>query len=203
MARARKAAATVAKGTFSGDLGPLIDTQEYDGLLMLEPAPWFAKETHFHCYAITRVLAGLALKPEQRKPTMVGCLDPSSEASLLQASSGILARYHYGSDHGLLLMFYRDGQTLGDVILSWSPNHGRISDGLANELVRAQVLDPDRQASLMRLLEEVGSTKTGESFRDRTVGLFGFPAYSRLSADACLGIDAEDLRSVGYELFEP
>src|SRR6266542_102971 len=91
MARARKAAATVAKGTFSGDLGPLIDTQEYDGLLMLE----------------------------------------------------------------------------------------------------------------MRLLEEVGSTKTGESFRDRTVGLFGFPAYSRLSADACLGIDAEDLRSVGYELFEP
>jgi hypothetical protein len=130
-------------------------------------------------------------------------LDPSGEAPLLRASRGILARYHYGSDHGLLLTFYRDGQWLGDLILKWDPNEGRISDDLASALVRAEVLDRDGEAALVHLLEEVRTTRTGESFRDRTAGLFGFPAYARLSADACLGIDADDLRSLGYELFEP
>src|SRR5262249_32310859 len=80
-------------------------------------------------------------------------LAPSLEADVINRSEGILARYHFDSDYGLLLNFFRDGEPIGDLVVRSNPNDVHCSDCLTSTLIAAQVLDPDQISSLMRVLE--------------------------------------------------
>jgi hypothetical protein len=138
--------------------------------------------------------------------------DPGREADVIAASQGVLARYHYGEDHGLWIKLHRDGEPLAAIALVWDVDAGSFGEldeeekpqkvepatQTAQKLARAGVLGDAEAIELCRVLEAFSPEDPGS--RDRAVEavpkLLGFAAYKWLSAAYVQSSSPEERRNL-------
>ena len=123
--------------------------------------------------------------------------DPEREGDIIATSQGVLARYHYGEDHGLWIRFHRDGKPLTAINLVWDPDADSFAEfeeevqekaepstQIAQKLARAGVLGDAEAIELCRVLEAFSPEEPEEREHAMEVipGLLGFAAYKWLSA---------------------
>ena len=146
--------------------------------------------------------------------------DPEREADVIAASKGVLARYHYGEDHGLWIKLHRDGEPLTAIALVWDPRARTFAElgeqekpqrvepaaKTAQMLARAGVLGDAEAIELCRVLEAFSPTDLEARGRvmEAIPRLLGFAAYRWLSAAYAQASGPEEIRGLfpGSEVVE-
>jgi hypothetical protein len=145
--------------------------------------------------------------------------DPEREDDVIAASEGVLARYHYGEDHGVWIRFHRDGKPLTAITLVWDPDADSFAEfeeaepekaepstQIAQKLARAGVLGDVEAIALCRALEAFSPEEPEERERGLGVilGLLGFAAHKWLSAAYAQASGPEEMSELfpGAEVVE-
>ena len=129
------------------------------------------------------------------------CIVPTEVEALMgiaHVAPGIVALWSYVADYALEIVFFRDGEELGQLVFSWYRDAGfeATSDpeSPVAELVRVGVLTANVAVGLATLEKEVANGLAGSTaVRDRAASLLGLAAYEWLSPETCFDTSLEDM----------
>lgn len=138
--------------------------------------------------------------------------DPEREDAVIAETPGVIARYHYGEDHGLWIRFHYDGKPLTAIELVWDPDADSFAAfeeeaepkkaepaaQIAQKLARAGVLGDLEAIELCRLLEAFSpeAWEQHERARETLTTLLGFAASRWLSAAYAQASGSEEMREI-------